>query len=618
MSNALFPPSMRFQRIAGWISRAPAVLPIVIALLVILVPLTFFGQYQQRQVVMIMVYTLIVSGLNLTFGFSGDLALGHVAMFATGAYVTAILTNNGVNDILVALACSAAAAAVVGLVSGAPGLRLSSWSLAITSLFVVLLIPRIVVLFTDLTGGRQGLSGIFNPTLFGLPLKFTGFYLLSGAITFLWLLGIRNFVDSRYGRALLVLRESRQLTQSLGLSPYKMRIRTYLIGSLPAGAAGTLYAYLVGFVSPEAFTLNLAIAVLAAAVVGGTSSVWGAAVGSAILVLGPLQSSAFEQYSILTYGIFLLIAGLAFASGIAGLAKNAVKKFGGALGKLHVIQQARLLKNVQSDDGAVVIPGQRLVVQGVSKAFGGVKALDGAAITAEPGRITAILGSNGAGKTTLLNTISGFVSPDSGTITVGNTNLVGLAPDRIGQRGVGRTFQTPQIPHAMTVLDIVESGRFHQGPGLLASIMRLPSYRQAQRDNRTVALAALRFAGLEHLMFEDAQSLPLGTRRLLEVVRAVAREPNLLLLDEPAAGLDDVGLTELAQLVRRIRDAGGTVIIVEHNVPFVMDLADDVHVMELGRTIASGTPGQIAHNPAVIASYLGESLTAQADLEELR
>jgi branched-chain amino acid transport system permease protein len=475
-----------------------------------------------------------------------------------------------------------------------------------------------VVLATDLTGGRQGLSGIFNPTMFGIPLKFTGFYLLSGAITLLWLLGMRNFVDSRYGRALLVLRESRQLTQSLGLSPYKMRIRSYLIGSIPAGAAGTLYAYLVGFVSPEAFTLNLAIAVLAAAVVGGTSSVWGAAVGSAILVLGPLQSSAFEQYSILTYGIFLLIAGLAFASGIAGLARNAVNKFGGALGKLHVLQQARLLKNVKPDDGAVVIPGQLLVADGVSKAFGGVKALDGAAITAEPGKITAILGSNGAGKTTLLNTISGFVIPDAGTITVGETSLIGLSADRIGQRGVGRTFQTPQIPHGMNVLDVVESGRFHQGPGLLASIMRLPSYRKAQRENRMVALAALRFAGLEHLIFEDAPSLPLGTRRLLEVVRAVAREPNLLLLDEPAAGLDDVGLAELAQLVRRIRDAGGTVIIVEHNVPFVMDLADEVHVMELGRTIASGTPVQIAHDPAVIASYLGEALTAQADLEELR
>jgi branched-chain amino acid transport system permease protein len=259
-----------------------------------------------------------------------------------------------------------------------------------------------------------------------------------------------------------------------------------------------------------------------------------------------------------------------------------------------------------------------LVAHGVSKAFGGVKALDGAAITAEPGTITAILGSNGAGKTTLLNTISGFVIPDAGTITVGETSLIGLSADRIGQRGVGRTFQTPQIPHGMNVLDVVESGRFHQGPGLLASIMRLPSYRKAQRENRMVALAALRFAGLEHLIFEDAPSLPLGTRRLLEVVRAVAREPNLLLLDEPAAGLDDVGLAELAQLVRRIRDAGGTVIIVEHNVPFVMDLADEVHVMELGRTIASGTPVQIAHDPAVIASYLGEALTAQADLEELR
>jgi branched-chain amino acid transport system permease protein len=202
-------------------------------------------------------------------------------------------------------------------------------------------------------------------------------------------------------------------------------------------------------------------------------------------------------------------------------------------------------------------------------------------------------------------------------VTLAGRSLTGLRPHRVSQLGVGRTFQTPMIPEKMTVLEVVQTGRLRLGRvGMLRSILRLPTFYRQHREDRRAAMAALSFAGLAHLADRDAGSLPLGTRRLLEVVRSVAGEPNILLLDEPAAGLDDEGLRELSLLMRRTRDAGGTVVLVEHNVPFVMEVADHVFAMELGRVIASGPPDVVRNDRRVIDSYLGrrgEPLPQSAD-----
>jgi len=604
------------NRVAGVVSHASWAIPAVVGLVFVLVFPLVSGTYSQRQVVMIMIYTLIVAGFNLTFGYAGDLALGQVAMFATGAYVTSIMASHGIDDIGLAVLASALGAVVIGLISGAPGVRLSGWSLAITSLFVVFLVPRLVIIGEAETGGRQGLSAAYRPTLFGLDLKFTGFFIFAGLLTLGWLLLMRSYVTSSRGRALQLLKSSRELTMSVGHSPYRMRISAYILGSIPAGIAGTVYAYLVGFVSPEAFTITVAIAILAAAVVGGSASVWGAPLGAAILVLGPLQTSEFEQFSIIIYGLFLLAAGLLFAKGIAGLAQKALDKFGGPLGKLKEIAVRRELETLDLEAEAFNLPGVRLDASEVTKSFGGVPALRGALITAEPGQITAILGANGAGKTTFLNTVSGFVRADAGAIRLGEQEIVGLSANDLSRHGLARTFQTPQIPDDLSVLDVVLSARDHAQPGLFSTVFRLPAYRRFRRESLATAWKALSFAGLEDLAFEDAISLPLGTRRLLEVVRAAASNPGLLMLDEPAAGLDDKGLEDLARLARLISDSGGSVIIVEHNVPFVLKLADRIHVMELGQTIASGTPEEIVSNPTVIASYLGGTVVDAASTQE--
>ena len=572
-------------------------------IVVALLPAFGLNDYWQREVILVAIYTLLCSGLNLSFGYAGELALGQVAVFAAGAYVSAILYNHGYTDILLGFVVAVLIAAVAGLISGIPGLRLSRWSLALVSFFFVLLIPSLTSIFQSQTGGADGLTGILGVTLFGQQLSDIGLYLTAIGITLVWMLVFRNMIVSRFGQFLRVLAESPTLTQTLGGSVYRLRIQAYVIGALPAGVAGVLYTYLTGFLSPDAFTFDILIAVLAATVVGGARSVWGAPVGAAILVLGPLQTSSFQQYSTAVYGAFLILVGTLFSGGLAELARRLIRR---AAGRRKDAQAHAGAGGAAAAAGTLTIPGERLVISGAEKRFGALAALSGVDLVAEPGRVTAVIGPNGAGKTTLLNLISGLLKTDKGQVLLADRDLTGLPAHRVSQLGVGRTFQTPIIPHEMSVLELVESGRLRHGNnGFLPAILRLPKFYRVRRQDSAAAYAALSFAGLRHLADRDAGELPLGTRRLLEVVRSVAGEPNILLLDEPAAGLDDTGLDELRMLIRRTRDAGGTVVLVEHNVPFVMDVADQVFVMDLGRVIAAGPPAIIRTNQHVIDSYLG-------------
>ncbi|MFI5623351.1 ATP-binding cassette domain-containing protein [Nocardioides sp. NPDC051685] len=581
--------------------RSWSIGPLFVAVIA-LVPVLSGDIYHQRQLMLIAVYTLIVSGLNISFGYGGELALGQVAMFATGAYVTGYLANDGHSDIVLALASSIIAAGMLGVISGVPGIRLSGWSLAMTSFFLVLLIPKVAELMRDQTGGLLGLPVIETPTVLGVELNATGLYVFTAAVVFVWLVVARNMIVSRFGARLRVLRESPLLTQSLGASTYRTRMSAYLIGSLPAGAAGCIFAYLNSYISPDAFTLSLMIALLAASVVGGSDSVWGAPVGAAILVLGPLQTSGFERYSVLLYGIFLLVVGVLFSSGLAGLGRKIV----GRLAPPQTVS-ARV-DPAGGEDQVHTIAGGTLEVRGVSRAFGGVHAISGVDFDAHPGQVTAIMGANGAGKTTLLNVISGFIATDGGAIAIDGKRVDGMPAHRVANLGVKRTFQTPLIPSDMTALEIAESGRLAVGRvGILATLLRLPSFRRVRDHDRQAAIEALDFAGLRQFANEEAKQLPLGTRRLLEVVRAVASRPRVLLLDEPAAGLDDVSLAELRMLIDRARGAGATIILVEHNVRFLLDTADRVFVMERGEVIASGTPQEVRGDAAVLAAYFGKT-----------
>jgi branched-chain amino acid transport system permease protein len=575
------------------------IVPLLGAVFVVFVVPQDLGPYWTSQVILMATYALIVAGLNLTWGYAGELALGQVAMWATGAYVTAILNKHGHSDILLALILSGLAAGVVGLLSGLPAVRLSGWPLAISSFFLVLLIPNILVAFESYTNGLAGISGISGATVFGHELDHTDFYSISVAVAFVWLFILRNIVTSRLGMALQLMRKNKELASSLGVGVSRIRFFAYVLGAVPTGMAGTIFTYSLGIVSPLSFQMGALITILAASVIGGSRSVWGVPIGAFLIVWGPTQLTGTDEFYLVLYGAFLIIVGVLVPGGIAGVARRLTKR---------ILGPAEMRTRATPQHGREVarIPGERLVVEGVTKSFGGVHALRGAGLVAEPAAITALIGPNGAGKTTLLNALSGFTKVSEGSARLGGCELLGQAASRIARLGVGRTFQTPQIPEGFTVLDVVLSGRLTVGGYQLPSaVLRLPGFRRQRRADVREAMAALHFAGLVELAHEEAQELPLGTRRLLEVVRAVAGKPGVLLLDEPAAGLDDEGLAALRSLLIRVRDAGGTVVLIEHNVPFVMDLADTVWVLDLGSPLAHGAPDEVRRDSKVIDTYLG-------------
>jgi branched-chain amino acid transport system permease protein len=605
------------RRLPSW------ALPLVLGIVVLFLPQLGAGLSLQRQIILSAILALLVSGLNLSLGYAGELALGGAAVYAVGAYVSGYLGVHGHTDILLQLGVSGVIALVVGLLSGIPGLRLGNWSLAMTSFFLVLLVPDLIALFPEQTGGRIGLAAIQFPTLFGHALDQQAYYACVIVVTLLWLLVMRNLVVSRHGIAFRVLRQSPVLAASNGMSVYRLKLTAYALSGVPAGFAGTLFANLDHYISPDAFGFALVVSILAASILGGAMSVYGAVAGAAIMQFGPMESTSFQKYALVVYGAFLIVGGVLLSEGLAGICRNLLRRAGHVLTRrMSGAQPAQGVVTAADDAGPVAqldaLPGAALAVTGLSKSFAGLKALSDVTLSAAAGEVTAVIGPNGSGKTTLLNVISGFYRADSGTIVVGDTPPATRRPHELARAGITRTFQTPLVPAGVTVEQAVAAGRYMtEYRSMPSAVLRLPGYRRTRAADHAEARRVLALIGIEDLADVAAASLPLGTRRLLEVARALIAKPRLLLLDEAASGLDEDEVDKLAQLIMRIRDAGGSVILVEHNFRLVLSLADRIHVLAQGRLIASGTADEIENDPAVLREYLGVDPGGDEDGEAL-
>ncbi|MBM7517939.1 branched-chain amino acid ABC transporter ATP-binding protein/permease [Nocardioides nitrophenolicus] len=589
------------QSLARRIAGGPLwIVPLVLGILLILVPYFNLEYSIVRQLQLAMILSLLVSGLNLSLGFAGELALGQVAMYAAGAYTAGLLSVHGHTDILLQLVAAGVAALLVGVVTGIPGLRLGSWSLAMTSFFLVLLLPDVIAIFREDTGGRNGLTGLLSPTLFGRVLTPEDYFMVIAIVTVAWFAVMRNIAVSRHGTALRVLKQSPVLAASMGINVFRMKLMAYALGAVPAGLAGALFASLDLYISPEAFSFTVATTILASSVLGGSASVYGAVFGAFVLQFGLNQSTDFQKYSLVVTGAFLIIGGVLLTGGLSGLARALWRRM------LAEDPVAPAERAVAADDEVPAVPGKVLRVEGVAKAFGGNQALKGVDLTATPGRVTALIGPNGSGKTTLLNMICGFYRTDAGVIALDDRQLQRMGPDRVARTGVARTFQTPNIPEGITVREAVMAGRYagHRAT-VLEAVLRLPRYRKVRKGDLAEADRVLDLVGIRHLENAEATALPLGQRRLLEVARCLISNPGVLLLDETASGLDEDEVERLAEVIRRVRDAGGTVVLVEHNFQLVLSLADEIVALAHGELMAKGTPEEIQNNERVMSEYLG-------------
>jgi branched-chain amino acid transport system permease protein len=564
-----------------------------------------------RQFVYIGIFALVAVGLNLTLGYAGEFALGQAGVFAVGAYTAGILTTKYGWSFWLAVLAAVAAACVVGMVIGLPGLRLGGWYFALTSLFIAVVIPDVARVVPH-TGGPQGFGGIPFPNLFGQTLSYNVVYAGIAVSVAIALFLQRNLIQSRWGLAFLRMRQSNRAAEASGISVLRLKLLAYVLAAGLAGYAGAILPHVAGYLAPDAFPLSLSIQLIAAVTLGGTGSIAGPVIGMALLQWLPSEFSGFDKYSLLIYGSILIVGMIFIRRGliptISDLFVALVLRIGRQRGWL-----ADHASTEEGDAGVHEIPADTvraahggLVIEGISKHFYGVKALTDVSLVALPGEITAVIGPNGSGKTTLLNSILNFYTPDQGTVTLGDVRLSGHRPFTVARHGVARTFQTPMVMAESSCRDNVLSAAYTgRKVSLIEVLLRLPRARRDVRDGQLRADQLLRFVGLGNSIHTLGGALTAGQQRLLDIARALAPGAAVILLDEPAAGLVGDEVEFLADVLRRLRAAGMIVVLVEHNVNLVMALADRVVVLDQGQVIADADPATVSNDPAVLRSYLG-------------
>ncbi len=618
----------------------------LIALLAL--PLLAGDDHTLTVAVFFLLLALTVLGLVMLLGFGGQISMATAGLFGLGAYASAILSTRYGMPFVVALPAATLMGGIVGFALALPAVRLQGHYLAIATFAFAEILQSLFVQWNGMTGGFNGIPGIHHPAIFGLHFdSVASEYWLIAAVTWLSFIAADLMITSRFGRALRALSAGEFGARSIGVNTTLVKAQVFGVSSAYTALAGAFYAHFVGFISPEAFGTNRLVEALSGVAVGGFNVIWGAMVGALTLTVAGEYFSSYGDWQFIIYGgvivgtILIMPRGIipslasagakarALASGwvslidrrsrfhwFAGLAKlaspaaTAEKEFKGSLDSSTPATSLA----VRAYDWAsrigkheVTADGPTLEVLGLHKSFGGVPAVAGVSFQVKPSSITALIGPNGAGKTTVLNMISRFIDPDSGRILLsGDVDLLRRPSHRLASLGITRTFQLIQLFQAMTVLENVMAGCYAvTSAGILQGTLRTPGAQREERWARERALDALRFMGIEDLASRLPGELPLGHQRLVEVARAIVTAPRLLLLDEPASGLHGADIERLGETLRTICQGGVAVLLVEHNMSFVMGIADRIVVLDSGEKIAEGPPDIVREDARVLEAYLG-------------
>jgi branched-chain amino acid transport system permease protein len=581
---------------------ALAVFVVFLALVPLVVPAN--GEFWITQANYIGLYTLVVLGLVLLTGVAGLTSFGQAAFVGMGAYTAAYLTTvYGVSPWLtvwIGLAITGVAALVLAWVT----LRMSGHFLPLATIAWGL---SLFYLLGNLgfLGKYDGLLGIPALNFFGTALNTgRGFFYLLWTLVLLAAIAVTNLLDSRTGRALRAVKGGTTMAEAMGIDTFRVKVTAFVLAALLASVSGWLFAHFQRTVNPSPFGLNMGIEYLFMAVLGGVGYVWGALIGAGVVqvlkdqlqVWLPRLMGTSGNYEIIVFGVLLVL--------MLQYARDGLWAFVDAL--LPRVRRAvdwreatPLPARPRPPHGEVVLD-----VRAARKEFGGLVAVNDVSFQVKAGEILGLIGPNGAGKSTTFNLVTGVLAATRGEVALLGGRIDSLASRRIAQLGVSRTFQHVKMIPGMTVLENVALGAHLRGRhGVPAAMLRLD--RAEERRLMCEAERQLVRIGMAELMHEQAGNLALGQQRLMEIARALAADPILLLLDEPAAGLRLKEKEGLATVLRQLRDEGLSILLVEHDMDLVMGLVDRVVVMEFGTKLIEGTPDVVQASPAVRAAYLG-------------
>ncbi|KRE20472.1 ABC transporter ATP-binding protein [Bosea sp. Root483D1] len=567
-----------------------------------LVPYLGFNDFYLQILFTIGVNYLAAAGLNVLVGYAGQKSLGHAGLFAVGAYTAAIANIEWGLSPWLSLVLACGFGAVFGLVIAMPSVRVSGPSLAMVTIGFGIVVEKIVTEWTDIFKGQAGFYGISAPSIAGTSFTNLHWVWFVGALCIATHLMLRSLLAGRYGRAFLAVQMAEPAAQSVGISVVRAKTLAFVISAVTCALAGAVVAQQNQYFNSDFITFNLSIFLLVVVIFGGSGSLYGPLFGAVILTLLDAWLARWPALQHFSYGALLLFSLYLMPNGIAGAVSGLAARWRPRKASPPSVAGHSTL----SATATAPAGGELLVVKDLYKAYGGIVPVRNVSFAITAGKVHALIGPNGAGKTTLLNLLSGHVAPGSGSIRFEGQEIAGCPSHRVASLGIARTFQNLKLFGELSALDNVLLGAHrHVETGFAASLLGLPSSRGAEATARADALALLADLGLGERAHEPAKSLPYGLQRRLEIARALASRPKLLLLDEPAAGLNPQETHELGEVIRRIQQAGVTVLLIEHHMDLVMGISQHVLVLDYGALIAEGQPEAIRRDPKVVTAYLG-------------